>query len=142
MKPTHPVELIVYAIATQENNPATNPGNLRYAGQIGATCPRCMACGKVPAKCIIGSGAAFDSHAVAIFVDRLHGIAALFRQVWAQVASGEAIPQLIAAFAPPNENNTAAYIQNVLYWTQLRPDIPVLQMLPQPIMLNAPSTHL
>ena len=141
-KPTHPVELIVCAIRTQENNPLTNPGNLRYAGQIGATCPRCGATGgNVPAECYIGPAEPeLPYHAIAVFVTRKQGIAALFRQVWEQVADGQTLTQIIAQWAPPSENNTSVYLQNVRGWTGLAVTVPILALLPDPMALNGSAT--
>jgi hypothetical protein len=132
MKPTHPVELIACAIATQEGwfDPSptvtprakNNPGDLRYAGQIGTTIPLHF----VPAPI-----ATFDTPA--------HGIAALFRQVWLQAAGGQTLAQIIAQWAPPNENNTSAYLQNVTAWTGLPQDVPILNLIPPLVQMNDPG---
>ena len=126
MKPTHPVELIVCAIATQEGDflpgsiPAkqNNPGDLRYAGQIGARRP----------DGFVGPVRAIEP--VAVFDTLEHGVIALFRQVWLQVAMGQTVRQIIFQFAPPNENNTGKYVSNLLAWTALPADVPVSHLLP------------
>jgi hypothetical protein len=128
MKPTHPVELLACAIATQEgafgaatNRPVVrnNPGDLRFAGQKGAITP------SVP-------------NDIATFVKLSQGTAALFRQLWLQVASGQTVRQIIAQWAPPgvDQNNTTVYLQNVLNWTGLPADTPVLDLLPALVPLN------
>ena len=116
--PTHPVELICCAIATQEgwfssnrnvlpivNN---NPGDLDYAGQLNAE----------------------PNGRFAKFTSPQTGETALFRQVWAQVAEGQTLRQLINQWAPSTENNTSEYLQNVMKWTGLAADTPILQLLP------------
>lgn len=124
MKPTHPVELLACAIATQEgwfgdpNNvprERNNPGNIRFAKQLNASAPGWD--GKAPAPIATVSGAA-------------EGITLLFRQPWLQVAEGQTVAQIIAQWAPPNENNTSEYLKNVLAWTGLPSDIPILKLLP------------
>jgi hypothetical protein len=131
-RPTHPVELLAAAIATQEGNPGSNPGNLRYAGQLNAKCSRCGAAGgKVPITC---SGK--PVHGIAEFSSRGAGVAGLFRQLWLQVAEGQTVEQIIAQWAPPNENNTSVYLANVLNWTGLPEGAPVLSLLPALFKMN------
>jgi hypothetical protein len=128
VKPTHPVELLACAIGTQEGwfTPGTipsilmNPGDLQFAGQIGAHQPARPDRGRPIA--------AFKSVGL--------GVTALFRQLWLQVAEGQTVRQIIAQWAPPNENNTSAYLQDVLNWTGLPADIPVLELLPPLTQLN------
>jgi hypothetical protein len=126
MKPTHPVELLACAIATQEgyfgaatNTPVVrnNPGDLRYEGQTG-----------VEPRQVYTEIAAFRS--------KEFGTTALFRQVWLQVAQGQTVRQIIRQWAPPNENNTSVYLENVLAWTGLPADVPVLDLLPPLVKLN------
>jgi hypothetical protein len=122
-KPTHPVELLACAISTQEGwfvpgsipSVRNNPGDLRFAHQVGATLP---------------PGQPVNPPPIALFPSKSRGVAALFRQLWLQVSEGETVRQIIAQWAPPNENNTGAYLQDVLNWTGLPPDTPVLQLLP------------
>jgi len=119
----HPVELLACAIAREEGwllpgkTPTlrNNPGDLRYAGQIGASAPGWNYQPPAP---------------IATFIDPAHGITALFRQIWLQVAEGQTVSQIIAQWAPPNENQTSVYAQNVLTWTGLPADVPVLELLP------------
>ena len=113
----HPVELLACAIALEEgwfapgeNLPKSNnnPGDLDFAGQLNAA-PN-------------GRFAKFPTAAM--------GIAALFRQIWLQVAEGQTVRQLVAQWAPATENNTSVYLANVLRWTGLPPDVPILHLLP------------
>jgi hypothetical protein len=68
---------------------------------------------------------------IATFSSNATGTAALFRQVWAQVAEGQTLRQLINQWAPAAAgNNTSAYLQNVLNWTGLPADTPILELLP------------
>ena len=131
-RPTHPVELLACAIATQEGffivgstpERSNNPGDLRYAGQFGAQQP--------PPHTGMPPIATFDTLP--------HGITALFRQLWLQVAAGQTVAQIVAQWAPPNENNTSVYLQNVLRWTGLAADTPVLQLLSPLQQLNGSAT--
>jgi hypothetical protein len=117
------VELLAWAIATQEGffTPGTipalrhNPGDIRYASQLNASAPGWD--GKQPAP-------------IATFKGDKEGITGLYRQLWLQVATGQTVRQIIGQWAPPNENNTSAYLANVLKWTGLPADTPVLQLLP------------
>lgn len=127
MKPTHPVELLACAIATQEgffhpgSTPAVlhNPGDLRFSGQLNALRPHGMTAGSP----------------IAEFMGDATGHAALYRQLWLQVAQGQTVAQIIAQWAPVVENNTSLYLQDVLMWTGLPRDIPVLKLLPALINL-------
>lgn len=134
MKPTHPVELLACAIATQEgwfvpgSTPAVrrNPGDLRFANQIGAETPE--------------NPAPFNAQPIATFKSNAYGVTALFRQLWLQVAEGQTVRQIIAQWAPPTENNTSAYLADVLNWTGLAADVPVLELLPPLVPLNQEAT--
>lgn len=123
IKPTHPVELLACAIAVQEgwfapgeNLPKlnNNPGDLDFAGQLNATAN--------------GRFARFPTPAT--------GITALFRQIWLQVAEGQTVRQVIAQWAPSTENNTTVYLHNVLKWTGLPADTPILRLLPPLVNLT------
>lgn len=133
MKPTHPVDLICSAIATQEgwfepgqNIPKerNNPGDLRFADQIGATRPNWNKYGNPP---------------IATFTNAKLGITALYRQVWRQVAQGQTLREIINQWAPAIENNTTAYLSAVLQWTGLPADTPILDLLPDLVQLNIPT---
>jgi hypothetical protein len=121
---THPIELLACAIATQEGwfvraalpFLRNNPGDLTYAGQVGAS--------RVSGSPI----AAFSSPAL--------GLTALFRQLWLQVAQGQTVTEIIYQWAPPAANNSAAYLADVLAWTGLPADVPVLSLLPPLTQLN------
>lgn len=120
-KPTHPVELLSGAIATQEgwfvpgSMPSVrhNPGDLRYAGQVGAIKP-----------------ASVTPPPIATFVSNAAGVTALCRQIWLQVATGQTVREIIAQWAPTTENDTTAYLADVLLWTGLPADTPILDLLP------------
>jgi hypothetical protein len=60
----------------------------------------------------------------------------LFRQLWLQVAEGQTVREIIAQWAPPNENNMSQYLEDVLLWTGLPADTPVLELLPPLEKLN------
>ena len=66
---------------------------------------------------------------IAVFATGL-GTTALYRQLWLQVAHGQTVRQIIAQWAPPNENDTSVYLQDVLRWTGLPADVMVLVLLP------------
>ena len=129
MKPTHPVELLACAIATQEGWFAgetlarlrNNPGNLRFAGQPGASEPPGLA----------------NPAPIAQFSSIPLGVTALCRQLWLQVAEGQTVAQIISQWAPPAQNDTSAYLQNVLDWTGLPADTPVIELLPALVAVNA-----
>lgn len=124
-----PVILLCCAIATQEGyfTPGTipaihnNPGNLRFANQINASAPGWD--GKAPPP-------------IATFNTPQTGIAGLFRQVWLQIAQGQTVAQIIAQWAPPNENDTSQYLQDVLDWTGLQADVKMLDQLAPLVKLN------
>jgi hypothetical protein len=118
-KPTNPVELLACAIATQEGwflsasvslaKLNDNPGDLDFAGQLNA---------------VAGAGgfAKFSSPAA--------GVVGLYRQLLEQIAEGQTVTQIVAQWAPPKANNTSAYLQNVLSWTGLPANVPVMQLMP------------
>lgn len=123
-KPTHPVELLCCAIATQEGFfvPGTipalrnNPGDLEYESQTGGR---------------LAPITAADLH-IAIFSSLPLGVTALFRQVWLQVAEGQTVRQIINQW----DTGDVAYLANVLAWTGLPADTPVLALLPPLQQLN------
>lgn len=127
-KPTHPVELIVCAISTQEgellSHTRNNPGNLRYAEQHGASRPDGH------------EGPIRPVEPVAQFVTWEAGVVALWRDTWAKVATGMTLRAIIYVFAPPNENNSAEYLSNVAEWTRLPLETPIINILPPLIALN------
>ncbi len=131
MKPTHPIELLACAIATQEGwfDPSghtqprlkNNPGDIRFAHQLNASAPEWG--GHAPAP-------------IATFSSAPTGIAGLMRQLWLQAAEGQTVAQIIAQWAPPVENQTTLYLRNVLEWTGLPADVPVLDLLPHITQVN------
>lgn len=116
------VDAIAAAIQTQEgyypgslayrNN---NPGNLVYVGQPGATAGA-------------GGFASFQSYDA--------GLAALKNQIALDAARGTdvngkpttTVAELISSWAPPSENNTAAYIASVAAQTGFDPDAPLASL--------------
>ena len=87
-----------------------NPGNLDMAPwemQFGASLE------KVPA----GEKARF-----AVFPDAPSGFAALVHLCGFPKYRGKSLANLITAWAPPSENDTSAYLQNVCRWTNLTQD--------------------
>jgi len=129
VKPTDPVILLCCAIATQEGwfSPGTipvvrnNPGDLRFAKQLNASAPGWNGQGVAP---------------IATFTTPETGITGIFRDVWAKVAQGLTVAQIISVWAPPNENDTSTYLQNVLDWTGLKSDMPMLQQIAALVKLN------
>ena len=109
------------AIPRRRNNPL----DLRFAGQVGASVPPGLPASPPPI-------AQFDTLA--------HGIAAGYRQLWADIARGDSLRKLIYSWAPPNENDTARYLANVARWLAVGDvDAPLLKLLTLP---SAPSdTH-
>lgn len=76
----------------QKNN---NPGNLRFMGQSGATQGQ-------------GGFAKFDNVQA--------GFDALQRQINLDAGRGLSLDQFINKFAPPSENKTSTYLENVQTW--------------------------
>jgi hypothetical protein len=129
MKPTHPVELLVCAIATQEgelkSHTRNNPGNLRYAHQAHA---------KRPDGTMLG---ALKNEPIAVFDSWADGIVGLFRDAWAKVAIHLTVREFITQYAPEGDHNdTEKYIQDVLAWTGLPEDTPIVTLLPDLTALN------
>jgi hypothetical protein len=108
-----PLELLVCAISRQENNPGTNPGNLRVAGQAGL----------VPGQ---------NYGDLAVFVSRAAGVLALYRDLLAKAAQGMTIRQMIHLYCPSGDgaNDPETYCRNVAEWTGLAMDVPFVQLLP------------
>jgi hypothetical protein len=97
------------ATLAERNN---NPGNLRFVGQRGASA---------------------GDKGFARFGSTVEGISALYRQL--QIYSGRGlntVSKIIGRWAPPNENNTAAYISAVSKSLGVDPN--------QPINVNDQST--
>jgi len=125
MKPTHPVELIVSAFATQEGwfvmdtrpRELNNPLDLDFEKQLNA---------------VAHDGS--DSP-LARFSSPATGITGAFRQVWLWVAMGYSVTKMVETQAPP-PNDMPTYLKNVLAWTGLPADTPVLDLLPPLVQLN------
>lgn len=83
----------------QRNN---NPGNLKYAGQVGA----------------IGQ----DSNGFAIFATQSDGQAALVNQLNLYAGRGLTLSQALNIYAPPSENDTSNYIGYVSSQTGIDPN--------------------
>jgi hypothetical protein len=79
-----------------------NPLNLKYAGQAGAT---------------------EDSDGFAVFGNLQAGVSADYAQLLLdQIRGAQTLSQLVTAWAPPGENNTAAYIAAVSKMTGIAPN--------------------
>jgi len=121
---TDPVKSLADSIATQEGffvensipQIRNNPGDLDYAGQIGASKP--SPAGPLPN--------------IAVFASKALGVAALYRQLWLQVAEGQTVRQIVAQWA----GNNPAYLANVLGWTGLPADTSVLELLSPLAQMN------
>jgi hypothetical protein len=110
------IDRIIYAIARQEgwfSNDLTlipkvrnNPMDLRYAGQPGAHRPYGLS-----------APAPGGAEPIAVFETPQKGILAASRQLRLWVAMGYSLKTVIHTLAPPNENNTTAYLANVVTWT-------------------------
>src|ERR1035437_8695742 len=125
------IDVLFGALARQEGafspDPNTiprrrnNPLDLRFAGQVGASAPAGMQNKNIAPPPI----AQFDTLA--------HGIAAGYRQLWADIARGDSLRKLIYSWAPPNENDTAGYLANVARWVAVADlDAPLLELLTLP----------
>lgn len=77
-----------------------NPGNLRFAGQSGA---------------VQGEGG------FAKFSSPAEGVKALENQIRLDASRGLTLAQFISKYAPPSENDTARYIQDVIHMTGTSP---------------------
>jgi len=77
-----------------------NPGNLRYAGQTGAT---------------QGAGG------FAYFPDYASGRAALENQIRLDALRGKTLAEFLHKYAPASENDTDSYITNMTAWTGIQP---------------------
>lgn len=73
---------------------------------------------------------------IATFSSTETGIVGLFRQIWLQIAEGQTPAEIIAQWAPPNENDTSAYLENVIEWTGLNPETPMLDQIAPLVALN------
>lgn len=99
-----------------------NPGDLSYAGQPGAHEY------ETPGRKI--AYAKFDSLG--------YGLTALYRQLWLDVSRGATLATLIASWAPPNENNTSSYLENVKQWTGIQDEnIPLMNLIEQEWLANS-----
>jgi hypothetical protein len=84
-----------------------NPGDLEFAGQMGAT----------PIK--------VGNHVFAKFPTAWQGIVAGYRQLYADIAKGWTLRQVIMSWAPPSENNSEAYLQGVATGCGISADTPL-----------------
>ena len=112
------VDRLAAAIACQEgwfdpgiNTPKLlyNPGDLRFAEQTGAIkATRGFARWPTPQAGIVG----------------------LYRDLYAKIAAGMSLKTLIYVWAPPSENNSAVYLQNVQKRTGIQNvDTPLLTLI-------------
>jgi hypothetical protein len=94
---------------------------LDYVGQIGMTLP--------PA----GS----PDPEIGVCDSPQRGIVKLFRQVWEYVDMRFTVREIVQLWAPVAAgNDTSTYLANVLEWTGLPADTPVLELLPPLQKLN------
>jgi hypothetical protein len=121
------LESLAQAIARQESNYGTagraavnnNPGNLRdYRKPDGSWA--------------IWPALAHDDAGFPRFASMDAGWAALRRDLALKAARGMTLEQIIYAWAPPKENNTAAYLQDVVAWTGLTPAARITAGTPAP----------
>ena len=84
-----------------------NPGDITFAGQMGAT----------PIK--------VGNHVFAKFPTAWQGIVAGYRQLYADIAKGWTLRQVIISWAPPSENNSEAYLQGVATGCGISADTPL-----------------
>ena len=104
-----------------------NPLDLRYAGQIGAAWyPPGTPLTDIPPMPDEGNAP------IAWFDTLEHGIAAGYRQLWADIARGATLAQLIYLWAPPDQNDSAGYLANVSSWTQIAKTQVLLNLLQVP----------
>ena len=84
-----------------------NPGNLRFAGQAGASDG-------------YGGFAKFSTPEA--------GIAALENQIKLDTSRGHTLASFISKYAPPTENDTKGYINNIIKMTGASPNTPLAQI--------------
>ena len=127
-----PVTLLANAIATREGffepgsvpSVCNNPGDIRFANQVGAVTPS------------VGQFSG-GTPPITTFRSVALGTNALHRQLRAQIANGQTVREIIAQWAPPSENDTNTYLADVLRWTGLPADTPVLDLLPPLVKMSA-----
>jgi len=97
---TNLIERISNAILRQEGMGASykNPGNLRGAPWL--------------ARPEITNG-------FWVPITRMQGVAGMAHVVALDIARGQSLRQLITAWAPPSENDTAKYVANVQEWAEI-----------------------
>ena len=104
------------AITRQEGNTfGNNPGNLRYAGQYGAT---------------------KNANGFAVFSSPELGRLALERQIALDANRGKTLASFLGGYAPPSENATATYVRNVSSWTGIQPNDKLVDVLGQPTVTD------
>lgn len=121
---SHPVDLLASAIATREGffvkgsipSVRNNPGDLYFEGQLNAKLPP----------------AGQPDPEIAAFPSLADGITALYRQLWLQAAEGQTVRQICMEWS----GNDPAYLPDILEWTDLPADVPVLQLLPPLQQMN------
>jgi len=126
------IERITEAIFRQEDAPPDypNPGNLRDAPWFSLIVPaqswpdayrkRQYPDGTLVERVQLGKSGWFWKPR-----DRAEGEAGALHVVALHVAELQSIRQFIPIWAPPNENATEKYIQNVANWSGVNPEVPV-----------------
>lgn len=111
------IYLIASAIATEEGfwtlnslpSRNHNPGDLRGAPWL-------------PAPVSMNKG-------FVLFKSDPEGVAGLYHQIALNIARGFTLRKLIEVWAPPSENNTSDYLENVQRKVGVNPDVPLMNYL-------------
>jgi hypothetical protein len=125
------LDSIVSAIVIQEGRPPldTNPGDLRDCPWFPRSQPPATTRRTYPD----GAGVSFKSLGKdGVFWDprsRAEGLAGAYHVVALHIAELNSLAQLISDWAPPNENQTGVYLQNVMKWTGItNPSVPLITL--------------
>jgi hypothetical protein len=104
------LDSLVAAIIRQEGRPETdtNPGDLRVAPWIAA--------GLAHYKLLAGNGEFWNP------ITREFGIAGIYHVAMLHIAEAQTLEAFVYMWAPPSENNSAAYLKNVREWTGIGTD--------------------
>lgn len=110
------LDVLAGAIIKQEGRPVddTNPGDLRAAPWLAA--------GVQQFKTLNSSGRFWNPPT------RAEGIAGIYHVAALHVSERQSLRQFIYIWAPPSENNSAAYLADVLKWTGIQSDVELLTL--------------
>lgn len=109
-------ELGIDSVYIPEGSPASrnnNPGNLTFVGQSGAV----QGEPKYSQGKIVGYWAKFNTPE--------EGFRALIDQVQLDQSRGLTLEQFVNKYAPPTENNTNLYVQQMSSWLGVPPNMPI-----------------